>query len=122
VAGNDDVFYKNNVGSGWSEPQRVHPKNDVPDFQPLASINDDGNVVVQWKTFDFSAGEYVKAERLYKVGLNTKNRLKTDVQRVPEHTLSDIELPNFLPANSYILVHFADNERIQSFPLDPRIN
>jgi acyl-CoA thioesterase-1 len=63
-----DLYYARWAGSGWSNPQRVHANNDVPDMAPnLYQTNDGGarlywyrntgdDVIIQWRDFT-SQGE-----------------------------------------------------------------
>ena len=47
----DDIWWSRRTTSGWTEPARVHPDNQVPDIQP-AVIAVPGGALVAWSGFD----------------------------------------------------------------------
>ncbi len=116
----DDIYYVNNQNGGWSKPQRVNSENEVPDFRPKTKILSDGDLLVEWKTYDFSVGQYIDAERLFKLDKSEKSRYKPslnedgDLEEDGDVFVEDIPLPNFLPSNRASIFHFPDNKLSQS--------
>jgi hypothetical protein len=49
--GDDDIFWSRRHGGEWSEPQKVHPDNDVPDIVP-AVVAVPGGALAAWSWFD----------------------------------------------------------------------
>lgn len=110
----DDIVFMQSRGASWSEPQRVHPKNDVPDHQPFAQLTTDGNIELGWKTYDFSASQYIQANHLFSLDNSEQSVYKTPLVEDQEILLEDITLPSFIPANSRAIVHFPGNVLLQS--------
>lgn len=106
----DDIYYVKKQRAGWSEPQRVNKKNDVPDFRPRAALSDQGDLIVQWKTYDFSVGQYVDAERTFKLDNSPESGYKSQLD-VP---VNEVPMPAFLPSNRTSIVHFPENKFLQS--------
>ena len=47
-----DVFWSRWNGTGWDAPVMAHAENNVPDVQPELALDDSGQVVLSWKTYD----------------------------------------------------------------------
>ncbi|MBL4671860.1 MAG: hypothetical protein JKX81_06335 [Arenicella sp.] len=116
--GLDDIYYSRKDGSKWSSPSRVHANNDVPDIQPIASLNKDLNVVVAWKAYDQPSGQYLTSQRVFTIDNSSKSRYKISLRNTQQESISDVIMPGFLPRNSAVALHFPNNNIEQSIRLD----
>lgn len=113
----DDIYYSRHDEAKWSGPRRVHVKNDVPDIQPIASLNKDLDVAVSWKTYDRLSGQYTTVQQIFTIDKSSENRYKSRPRNNKENSVSDITLPDFLPQSSTIGLHFPNNQIEQSIRL-----
>jgi hypothetical protein len=115
--GLDDIYYSRQEGAKWSPPKRVHATNKVPDIQPIASLNQDLNVVVDWNTYDLQTGQYLTVQQVFKIDNSSKNRYKSSLSNIQEESISDVKIPVFLPRDSSVVLHFPNNQIKQSIRL-----
>lgn len=104
-----ELFYRKHDGSRWSDARRVHDANEVPDNGAVASLDQLGNVVVEWNTFDLDLGAYVVENRTFLV----ENRVSGDPEPVDVTDPAAIPIPDFLPVNARSLLHLPGNLRTQ---------
>jgi hypothetical protein len=116
--GLDDIYYSRQEGEKWTAPQRVHASNKVPDVQPIASLNQDLDVVVNWKSYDLSSAQYLAVHQIFTIDSSSKSRYKNGPINDKENSISDIILPGFLPFDSAVGLHFPNNQIEQSIRLD----
>ncbi|MFT6100415.1 MAG: hypothetical protein ACJAYF_002973 [Arenicella sp.] len=116
--GLDDIYYSRTDGSKWSSPSKVHANNDVPDIQPIASLNEDLDVVVAWNTYDQPSGQYVIRQHVFEIDNSSKTRYKSSLSNTLQESISDVIIPGFLPRNSAVVLHFPNNNIEQSIRLD----
>jgi len=116
--GLDDIYYSRQESSQWSSPRRVHANNDVPDIQPIASLDEELNVVVRWKTYNRSTAQYLTVQQLFPLDTSIENRYKKLKDNSLEESISGVAVPNFLPKDSAIILHFPNNKIEQSVRLD----
>jgi len=116
--GLDDIYFSRKDGFKWSSPSRVHASNDVPDIQPAARLDEDLNVVVAWKTYDQPTGQYVTNQRVFTIDNSSKSRYKSSSSNSQQESISDVTMPEFLPRNSAVVLHFPNNNIEQSIRLD----
>jgi hypothetical protein len=114
--GLDDVYFVRRTDMGWSKPERVNDKNEVPDIQPQARINQDGQVEISWQSYSFAAGDYAINTRVLETDKQTVNgdSSPNDLPPKTELTLDDITLPSFISENLRSLLHFPANQYEQS--------
>jgi hypothetical protein len=116
--GLDDIYYSHTDGAKWSSPIRVHENNDVPDIQPIASLNEDLDVVVAWQSYDQPSGQYVIRQNVFEIDNSSKKRYKSSFSNTQQESISDVVTPGFLPRNSAVVLHFPNNNIEQSIRLD----
>ena len=114
----DDIYLSKMVMQNWSEPIKVNVDNDVPDTNPIASLNENGEVMVEWQTFSMETGSYVTQNRVFELDINSKNRYKAAIFKNKEINPGDLSLPSFLPNRSLALIHFPNNLKRQSSLID----
>jgi len=115
--GLDDIFYKSRkLGeSEWSGKQQLNPANDVPDYKPIAELNDDGDILVRWQTYDFLTGQYIEASEV--IITEPADQLFLSKSQA-DLELSDIILPEYLPDDTSITLLFPNNQAAQAIRLD----
>jgi hypothetical protein len=116
--GLDDIYYSRKEGPIWSNPRRVHVNNQVPDIQPVARLNQDLSVVVAWDTYDLRSGLYLTVQQVFTIDKLSEKRYNSGLSNSEENSISDITLPDFLPRDSAIGLHFPNNRIEQSIRLD----
>lgn len=114
----DDVYLSKRSESGWSSPIKVNSKNKVPDIQPHAKLDKNGDVLINWRSYDFDAGDYLLQEVVFELDKSLKNSYKTDPV-IPEQSLSNLVMPSFLPSNTAALMYFPKNRLQQSVIITP---
>lgn len=121
---NDDIYQSHFNGASWSAAARVHNKNSVPDYAPSAFLNEDNQLIVEWKSFSATLNRYQTAQKTVAEGSRDDRKLvSTTVKQdktLPEPSLSDIVQPSFLPANALHIVHFPSNTFVKNFRLNDR--
>lgn len=96
----------------WGEIEQVHNKNTVPDIKPRASISESGDVIIDWLSYDYQAGDYVSRSRQYLSDANSNGiAVKILVDKVLP---SDVQLPPNMYTGAQALFHFPTNQMIQS--------
>lgn len=106
-----DVMLRRFDGYSWQQAERVHPENNVPDNLPRAKIDHEGNIKVEWNSYDFQKGDYVQKTRVYPtttVDKEEPNDLLDSVGR------ADIPIPREISPQVSALLHFPGNKMIQS--------
>lgn len=115
-SGYSDVFYTRQLAGDWSQPQQVNQANEVPDIKPLAFVGEQGEIVVEWRSFSFDAQDYVTQTRAFepitglKASLKKRFRQETDPQKTP--------IPSFISATDFATIHLAKNIGVQSFRIE----
>lgn len=56
-----DVFWSRWSDGGWSKPIKAHAGNKVPDIAPRLALDNHGDVILSWQTYD--DGKYITAVR-----------------------------------------------------------
>ncbi len=115
--GLDDIYYKQKRVNEreWSETKQLNEPNEVPDYKPVAELDDFGDILVRWQTYDFLAGQYIEAQETIVVDQKVAyNRSQAD----GDIKLEDILLPDFLPTDSSVSLLFPNNVAAQSIRLD----
>lgn len=115
--GLDDIYYKNMIAgqTKWSETKQLNTANEVPDYKPIAELDQFGDIVVRWQTYDYLSAKYVEAQETIVVEQNVAYdaaQSKNDIK------LEDIILPDFLPADSAVSLLFPNNVAAQSIRID----
>ena len=90
--------------------QIVSPKNNAPDIHPIAKLDQQGQVILEWTSFDRASNQYLQKERLFEVSYEVAQKLDGK----NETALDSIPLPTFLPTNRRSLIHFPGNNMVQS--------
>jgi hypothetical protein len=116
--GLDDIYYSRQEGTEWSPPAKVHNSNDVPDYQPVASLNKDLDVVVSWTTYDRQASQYLTAQEVFMIDNLSKSAYKSPLNKKLQESIPKMILPDFLPMDSSVVLHFPNNRIEQSVRLD----
>ncbi len=114
----DDVYLSKRSELGWSSPIKVNNNNKVPDIQPHAKLDKNGNVLISWRSYDFEVGDYLLKEIVFELDKSLKSSYKTDPV-IPEQSLSNLVMPSFLPSNTAAMVYFSKNRLQQSVIITP---
>jgi len=110
--GLSDILMKRFVNNGWSEVERVHDHNEVPDNRPRASLNELGETKIEWQSYDLAQGQYVLESRLFP---NENSNSILPFAKLIDKTLPDeVSPPSEVKANTQVLLHFPNNQMIQS--------
>lgn len=109
-----DIYMRRFDGDSWSEAERVHGANQVPDNAAHASLNNDGNVYLEWTTFDFEINDY----RLDSKTFITENPYSDGQRIIDTLNPADIAEPDFIGVNARAIVHFPENKSIQNLVLN----
>jgi hypothetical protein len=115
-----DIFLQRESDNGWNAVEQVNANNDVPDYHPTALLDSQGNIHVQWTSYDRKAAQYIRRSSLYSIaGHKVKSDMPTDstdmrFYRSSDTGLTDLTPPDFLPSNARILIHFPSNKLTQS--------
>ncbi len=101
--GRDEIYYSRSAGgSSWSKAKTVNKVNEVPDIKSELSLNDQGQVEVQW--YGFRDGTYKLLTSSYTAGGWSPEQEAAEEQeeKSEEEILkeSGIELPECMPKNS----------------------
>ena len=108
-----DIYLSRSDGPGWSRRERIHPENKVPDILPVASITVQGNVLVEWTHYSFAQRSYLLTSKEFTVENSEKYNNNSSLGK-ESADLGDLELPDFLPRNRRLLLHFPTHRMIQS--------
>ena len=114
----DDIYLSKMTQKSWSRPIKVNMDNDVPDINPVASLNENAEVEVEWQTYSFDVGGYVTTKHVFELDKERKNRYKAAVLQRKEVSFDDLSLPKYLPDRSLALIHFPSNLLQQSQIID----
>ena len=115
--GLDDIYYKNKVigESEWSDTRQLNAPNEVPDYKPVAELDQFGDILVRWQTYDFLTGQYIEAQEIIEIEQKTGS---SATLAASDLDLEDIILPKFLPHDSAVSLLFPNNTAAQSIRLD----
>jgi len=108
-----DIYLSRSAGTGWSRRQRIHAENEVPDIMPAASITQQGNVMVEWTQYSFDQGRYILTSKEFQVEKIDNANKNNDIDK-ESAVLRDLSLPEFVPKNRRLLLHFPKHTMIQS--------
>lgn len=111
--GLDDIFSSTWSGGFWSSPTVIHSKNDVPDVLPKVNIDNNGDIVVSWKTYSSKVSRYVEKAVVIKQNLRIQNTQAS-------HNKQDILLQELAPipfdiSQSRAYIHVPENQYQQSY-------
>ena len=112
-----DIYYIRSNGLGWTQPQRVNAKNEVPDYLPRLSNTIDGDIEVSWYSYSFLLTDYQLAKQVIQLDHQPKVGYKADILNT-ELSKSDITIPSFVPSDSAVSVHFPSNQIKQNYRLN----
>lgn len=113
-----DIVFLNTSVLSTDEPQQVHKVNKVPDNRPKASVNSDGDVSVEWTSFDFASDGYVLQKQKFPILWESPRALAKLVDAVTEADVSPF--PSEIDGEDNVLLHFPGNQMIQSLHLSDR--
>jgi len=106
-----DIVLRKYSGS-WEQIEKVHAKNSVPDIKPSASIIESGEVSIEWDSYDFEAGNYIRRNKQYSGAINLgEDSVKLLIDKVIP---SDVQFPPNMYTGAQALLHFPSNQMIQS--------
>ena len=113
-----EIFMVKSGPTGWSKPLQIHPDNAVPDILPVAALNSEGDVEVEWTQYSFVQGKYLRTSRTF-AALQSGSVADQNIRRLASHAMNaeDLKLPNFLPDNALSTLHLPTNMMIQSRPI-----
>ncbi|MBX2848091.1 MAG: hypothetical protein KTR16_07225 [Acidiferrobacterales bacterium] len=111
-----DIYFVRSDGFDWSLPTRVNQQNSVPDIHPRVILTDIGKIEVTWSQYSFENNSYVEEQFVFDDESITlgENVLKD------MFSISDIQLPSFLPDNRLSVIHFPQNKMLQSSLISSR--
>ena len=112
-----DIVHMSYANGRWSKIQTIHDTNDVPDIQPKATLDLNGNVVVTWSSYSSDAGQYVELQKIVETASPADESTKSNL--VDAVKLTQIPLPDFLPNDSSATIYFPQNSMVQSAPTKP---
>ena len=120
IDGDTDIYLMNkSVNSTWSEKQRVHLDNDVPDNKPQARLGQTGDVQLEWFHLDEKTHRYEIKEAQFKVALDAEQAKKMELKtQQAKEEITKLALPNFLPRYTSGVILFKDNIFYQSRRID----
>lgn len=120
----DDIYLRKKDASEWKERQRIHPANQVPDVRPVASLDSNGDVLVEWKQFDLKIGTYITQSRRFKLDSKPFSSYKT-VPNGDELELIGVEQFDLSGAFSGRVVspvlHLPQNRYQQTVKIEPNL-
>lgn len=116
----DDIMYKKSGPDGWTKVQNAHTPNNVPDYQPSAMLTVEGEVLLVWKTYDFSSNQYIDSNRLFSLANSAQNVYKSPLDKSQEILLDNVALPSYVSSDSRAIVHFPNNLMTQSMRLEQK--
>ena len=105
----DDIVYSTGDGSTWSDPQTVHPANDVPDILPEARLNESGDIELSWRSYSLAARQYISAFHVFELENDAKSSYKLPLDGEQDIARGNVILPAYLPDSSAAVLHFPDN-------------
>jgi len=105
-----DIYMRKFDGSDWSKAERIHSANQVPDNSAHASLNTDGNIYLEWNTFDFEINDY----RLDSKTFITENPYPDGIRVTDTLNPADIPSPDFIGFEARAVIHFPNNKLIQN--------
>ena len=108
-----DVYLRRFDGTHWSKAERIHAANQVPDNAAHASLNSDGNVYLEWNTFDFEINDY----RLDSKTFITENPYPDGLRVTDTLNPADIPEPDFIGFDARATIHFPENKLTQNLVL-----
>jgi len=112
-----DIYYIHTNGQGWTQPQRLNAKNDVPDYLPRLSNTIDGDIEVSWYSYSFLLTDYQLAKQLIQLDHQPKVGYKADILET-ELSKSDLPIPSFITSDSAVSLHFPRNQLKQNYRLN----
>lgn len=102
-----DINYAIYANGRWGTASTLHPENNVPDLLPIASINEDNDIEVNWLSYSFLHSDYQQAKKTISNSLVKPSQV--DIIN-PE----EFETPFFLPQNQSVTIRFPRNHYQQS--------
>lgn len=109
-----DIYYCKETEQGWTEPQRVHAKNNVPDITPYARLSLQSKVTVEWLTYDLTSLRYQLASKSFLSENSRLPKVSAALEKAEQARIDEFRTPEFLPENQRVLVHFPRNRLLQS--------
>lgn len=58
-----DIYWSRWDGEKWAKPIKAHATNNVPDLNPLLSVDDSGQIILSWYTF--TNGKYMTVSQKF---------------------------------------------------------
>ncbi len=110
-----DIVVRRSTGGSWGLISPVNAINDVPDNQPHASVTEAGNVIVEWSSFDIAAGLFQMKNREYSISSAFE---RNAIKLVDIVSPTDVLLPEGMPVGNSKLIHFPQNQIVQSIVLN----
>ncbi len=114
--GLDDVYYVQERGGSWSEPRLINQPNDVPDHLPMATNLTNGDVQLDWLSFNFVSSSYLTQTKVFKLDVPAVHQLDSDAIE-KELTLADVSLPSGLDPLAPAILHYPNNRLVQTIVL-----
>ncbi len=113
-----DIFASVREEGEWSTAQMVNSENDVPDLNPMAVIDPEGELNITWSSFSYDQNNYVELSQRFKPEVSSseallklKNKLVTHV----DQAASEVPVPEFLPINSQLIRLHMPSNSLQQF-------
>ncbi len=107
-----DIVVQRFVDGSWTDPQRVHTANEVPDNTPRAMIDEKGSIIVEWNSFNLDLGDYVVKRKNYPISVDAGEEIP--IKLTDSVIENEIPLPLAMSTEFPALIHFPNNQVIQS--------
>lgn len=112
-----DVFVTFEHAGNWSQAERVHAPNKVPDIRPQARISEAGEVLVNWSTYDYAERRYVEQQQTFN---SSQVPPLASIDPQQELDFSQVNLPSTIDARFFGSLHAPSNRLIQTVRIEPR--
>ncbi len=113
-----DIFWTKWDGIDWEPPKRAHNENHVPDVDPHLSVDESGQVILEWQSF--VSGKYTNIIKRLDFKQTKAENLLSD-QKVQSNEIhggyKPFHLPNFLEHNHKATLYIKNEEGEESVTL-----
>lgn len=97
--GLDDIYYAVNRNGTWTETERLHDANEVPDTLPVIGLDDEGRIWVSWK--QYRGAGYAEVMSVYDE-TQWSNPEVIDPEKGENESEDEIVLPDFVEQGGMI--------------------
>lgn len=112
--GRDDVYWQQWFAKTeeWSAAERANQENSVPDFLPSLTLNQNGDVLLEWQFFDRSSAAAITLSRVFEIEHSENIPLQQN-EKLKELSFADVTLPDdWAGASGRAVMHFPNNSSV----------